>query len=91
MTVYPRAWGTGAADDVLAVARLDHHAVWLSTHDRLESPVLDFEDDDAQVGTDYREIRVTIADPEAPKLRDENPPAVCLPPMPRASSVGRAS
>ena len=47
---------------MLAVARLDHHAVGLSTHDRLESPVLDFEDDDAQVGTDHREIRVTIAD-----------------------------
>ena len=47
---------------MLAVARLDHHVVGLGTHYRLESPVLDFEDDDAQVWTDHREIRVTIAD-----------------------------
>ena len=47
---------------MLAVARLDDHAVGADAHDGCEPPVLDLEHHDAEIGTDDREVRVPIAD-----------------------------
>jgi len=52
----------GTAKRVLAVARLNHYAVGTGAHDRFELPILDLENDDAEIGTYDSEIRVAIAD-----------------------------
>ncbi len=53
------------SDEMLAVIRLDDHAVWSGLDDRLESPVLHLEHNDAEVGTDDDEVGMAVFDPDA--------------------------